>query len=91
MKGQTAILISSQPGVYFEHKINSGSFDAPTNIAAAIPIFGGDRFYMIAGVRLSLLNKYPVLPIGGVLWHISDKWDLRAYVPNPRLVYIGLG
>ena len=23
-----------------------------------------------------------------MLWHINDKWDLRAYLPNPRLVYM---
>lgn len=35
----------------------------------------------------SALCRYPVLPIGGILWHISDQWDLRAYLPDPRLVY----
>ena len=84
---QTAFLIESRPGVYFQHKVNSGSFDAPTNIAGVYPIFGGDKFYLVAGVAVSGLARYPVFPIGGILWHISDKWDLRAYLPDPRLVY----
>ena len=84
---QTAFMIESRPGVYFQQKVNTGSFDAPTNIAAAYPIFGGDKFYLIAGVTISGLSRYPVFPIGGILWHINDKWDLRAYLPNPRLVY----
>lgn len=84
---KTALLIETRPGVYFEHKINSGTFDAPTNIAAVYPVFGGDKFYLVAGVTVSALSKYPVLPIGGILWHLSDKWDLRAYLPDPRIVY----
>ena len=87
VNNNAAFMIETQPGVFFEHKINAGSFDAPTRIAVAYPVFGGDKFYLIAGVTVSALLAYPVLPIGGVLWHINDNWDLRAYLPNPRLVY----
>ena len=84
---QTAFLLETRPGVYFQQKATSGSFDSPTNAAAVIPWFGSDKFYIIAGVTVSGLSRYPVFPIGGILWHISDKWDLRAYLPDPRLVY----
>ena len=84
---QTAVLIETHPGVYFQHKINSGSFNSPTIIATALPVFGGDKFYLVSGVALSSLARYPVFPIGGILLHISDKWDLRAYLPDPRIVY----
>jgi hypothetical protein len=84
---QTAFLIESRPGVYFQHKVSSGSFDAPTNIAAVLPFFQSDKFYVIGGVTVSALSRYPVFPIGGILWHINNKWDLRAYLPDPRLVY----
>jgi hypothetical protein len=83
-----AFLLETRPGVYFQQRINSGSFDCPVNLAGVYPIFGGDKFYLVAGAIYSGLSRYPVLPIGGVLWHISDKWDLRAYLPNPRLVYV---
>lgn len=87
VKGNTAILLETRPGVYFEHDINSGAFDSPTTLAIAYPVFGGDKFYLIGGATGSLLRSPGVLPVVGVLWHISDKWDLRAYVPQPRLVY----
>jgi hypothetical protein len=87
VNGQTGLLIETRPGIYFSHKVNSGSFDAPTHIAGAFNIFGGDKFYLVAGVSLSALSRYPVLPIGGIVWHIGDGWDLLAYAPNPRLVY----
>ena len=38
-------------------------------------------------LTIAFLREYPVLPIGGVLWHINEKWDLRAYLPEPKLVY----
>lgn len=84
---KTAFLIETRPGVYFQQKPNSGAFDSPTNVAAVIPWFGSDKFYVIGGVAVSSLSRYPVFPIGGILWHINDKWDLRAYLPDPRLVY----
>jgi hypothetical protein len=88
VNNDTAFEIESRPGVYFQRKVNGGSFDAPTNIAVVVPPFGGDKFYLVGGVALSALAEYPVFPIGGVLWHINDQWDLRGYLPDPRLVYM---
>lgn len=87
VKGETAIFLESRPGVYFQHDINTGAFDAPTTLAAAIPVFGGDKFYLVLGVYGSLLTNYPVLPFIGAVWHINDQWDLRAVLPEPRLTY----
>jgi hypothetical protein len=84
---KAAFLIESRPGVYFQQRVNSGAFDAPTHIAGVFPFFHSDKFYLIGGVAVSGLSRFPVIPIGGLLWHISDKWDLRAYLPNPRIVY----
>jgi len=88
VNGKIAFLAETRPGLYFQQKATSGAFDAPTNIAAVVPLFGGDKVYVIGGATLSGLSRYPVFPIGGILWHISDKWDLRAYLPDPRLVYV---
>jgi hypothetical protein len=87
VNGKIAFLAETRPGVYFQQKVNSGTFDSPTNIVTVLPLFGGDKVYVIGGVTISGLSRYPVFPIGGILWHISDKWDLRAYLPDPRLVY----
>ncbi|MEA3188186.1 MAG: hypothetical protein QOD99_2016, partial [Chthoniobacter sp.] len=84
--GERAFFIESKPGVYIAHDLDTGAFDAPTNIVMAYPLVEG-KFYLIGGVTIGILREYPVLPIGGVLWHISDKWDLRAYLPEPKLVY----
>jgi hypothetical protein len=83
---QTAFVIETRPGVYFERKVSGGSFDAPTDASVVIPI-SKDKVYLVAGFIVSGLGRYPILPIGGLLWHINEKWDLRAYLPDPRLVY----
>lgn len=87
VKNDAAILLESRPGVYFQHDINTGAFDAPTTLAAAIPVFGGDKFYLVLGAYGSLLGNYPVVPFIGAIWHINDQWDLRAVLPEPRLTY----
>ena len=84
---KTAFMIETRPGVYFQQKVNSGAVDSPTDIVGVVPI-SGDKVYLVGGVAISALSRYPVFPIGGLLWHISDKWDLRAYLPDPRLVYV---
>ena len=87
VKGEVGILLETRPGVYFEHDINSGAFDSPTTLALAYPVFGGDKFYVIGGVAGALLWSPNIIPVVGVLWHINDQWDLRGYLPEPRLVY----
>jgi hypothetical protein len=84
-EGERGFYIESRPGMYFAHDLDSGAFDAPTDVVLAYPL--SNKVYLIGGVTVGLLREYPVLPIGGVLWHINDKWDLRAYLPEPKLVY----
>lgn len=83
---QAAFMIETRPGVYFEHKINAGAFDSPVTLTLAFPLYG-DKVYGVAGAYISALVSPPVFPIGGIDWVISDKWDLRAVYPEPRLVY----
>jgi len=83
---ETAFMIETRPGVYFEHTINAGSFDSPVTLTLAFPLFG-DNVYGVVGAYVSALVSPPVFPIGGIDWKISDKWDLRAVFPEPRLVY----
>jgi hypothetical protein len=83
---QSRIFIESHPGLYAAHELDVEMFDAPTIIGGVFPLVD-DKLYVAAGVSLSLLRSYPVLPIGGIIWHISHDWDLEACLPNPRLYY----
>jgi hypothetical protein len=57
------------------HELNGKNFDAPTDIGGAFPLVD-DRLYFAGGVWFSLFRSVPVLRIGGIIWHISNKWDL---------------
>lgn len=83
---QTRLFIASHPGIYLVHDIRTAVFDIPTAIGGIFPLVD-DKVYLAAGVSLSMLRSYPVLPIGGIIWHINDVWDLEACLPNPRIYF----
>jgi len=78
--------LDSRPGLYFSHDLNGNSFDSPTTLTLSYPLMEG-QMVLVGGMRASILSGYPVLPVGGILWHINNAWDLQAVVPKPRLVY----
>lgn len=85
VNGRTAILIETQPGIYFEHDINSGSFDAPVKAVGVIRL--SDSVFAVVGARYSALSSYPLLPLVGVHWQIDEQWTLSLVPPDPRLIY----
>ncbi len=85
VKGRTAILVETQPGAYFEHDINSGTFDVPTKAVGVIRLT--NSLFGVVGARYSALSNYPVVPVAGVHWLINDQWTLSLIPPDPRLIY----
>ena len=86
INGDQAFLIQTHPGFYFSHTIRASAFDSPTDIGSAFVIVR-DKVIGFLGITTSILRKYPVAPFGGILWHIDPKWDLKAILPQPRLIY----
>lgn len=87
VNGKTGLFITSKPGVYFsdDHSISTANFDFPTNIGGIVPL--SKKFYLLLGVHTSILAHYPVFPIVGAVWLISDNLRLEAIPPTPRLIY----
>jgi hypothetical protein len=85
--GQPGAFITSKPGVYYSDSdsISTANFDFPTSIGAIVPL--SKKFYLLVGIHTSILSEYPVLPIGGVIWLISDHLRLEAVPPEPKLIY----
>lgn len=83
--GRPAIFLEALPGVYFEHDIDTDTFDVPARAASAFKVM--DNVYGLIGVSYSGFRKYPVLPFAGVQWMINDQWTLSLMPPNPRLIY----
>lgn len=83
--GRPAVYLEALPGAYFEHDIDTDTFDVPVRVASAFKLM--DKVYAVAGATYSGFRKYPVLPIVGVQWMINDHWTLSLMPPDPRLIY----
>lgn len=89
VNGQTGFFVEASPGLYFANNaVSASSFDAPITLALAYPIFGGNRFYLVAGVTYSSLRAYTLFPVLGIDWAITDQLHLKLYGTDPRLSYM---
>jgi hypothetical protein len=92
-QGEPAIFLRTRPGVFYSdiNQVHVASIDAPTDVGGIVPgtlLYSGfKKVYFLVGAHFSLLSKYPVLPIGGVVWLINDKFRLEGIPPEPRLIY----
>jgi hypothetical protein len=77
-----------RPGFYGEDDFREDSFDIPITVARAW-VLKPEKIFLITGVNVAFLRgEYPVLPVVGLVWHMSDQWLLYGVVPEPRLVYM---
>ena len=86
VRRRPAAFITTSPGVYFSDfdDISTGNFDAPTALGTIVPV--NKKFFLLLGVRASLLARIPVFPIAGAVWLINDRMRLEAIPPEPRLI-----
>ena len=76
-----------QPGFYTQSDIGISSFDVPISLGR-IFVVREKKFYIFGGAYASFLRGgSPVLPLGGVIWIVSDKVRLLGLLPDPRLIY----
>jgi hypothetical protein len=93
VQGEPALFLRTRPGVFYSdiHQVHIASIDAPTDAGGIIPgtVLNSNfkKVYFLVGAHFSLLSKYPVLPIGGMVWLISDHLRLEAIPPEPRLIF----
>ncbi len=87
VKGEQSIVIEARPGVYFQHDINSGTFNVLVRVGTAVPL--SDTVFFAIGGEYSGLSRYPFLPEVGIVWLIDQekKWILLATLPEPKLLY----
>jgi hypothetical protein len=77
-----------RPGFYTEDDFRADSFDIPITLARAW-VLRPEKIFLITGVNVAFLRgQYPVLPVVGLVWHMSDQWLLYGVVPEPRLIYM---
>jgi len=85
VRGRTAILLETRPGFYFEDDIEMDTFDAPSKAAM---VFGvSDKFFLVGGVSYASMRSYPLIPIVGFVWNVTDRLSLNIVPPEPRVIY----
>jgi len=82
---ETAILIETRPGVYFENDIAGRNFDSPTTIGFAFRL--SENFIGVVGASYGSFRPYPILPGIGFKWTISDRLTMTAIFPKASLDY----
>jgi len=75
-----------EPGLYSDfHDISWRDFNAPL-VLGGVYLASADVQWFF-GLRADVRTQYPVLPVAGVRWKLSDKWTLNLMLPNPRVEY----
>jgi hypothetical protein len=86
-QGEVGAFFRVSPGIYYSdlNQVNSGNFNAPIALGTILPI--GKKFYVLVGLENNVLAKYPVFPILGFVWLITDHLRVMATPPDPELIY----
>jgi opacity protein-like surface antigen len=78
--------VETEPGIYGDFQnINWRDFDSPL-VIGGIYLASADVQWFL-GLRVDVRCEYPVLPVAGVRWKLSDEWTLNFMLPNPRVEY----
>ncbi len=85
IQGKPAFFLRASPGLYFIDSAGSDSFDIPT-------VFGGaykfsDNFILLYGATYAGMREYPILPVIGFLWDITEDIQFNLAFPRPGLTY----
>src|ERR1043166_2182251 len=78
--------LTLHPGVYFQNEITSRSFDIPIELYSAMKVT--EKFYFVLGISAAMFREFPVVPIGGPIWLITDTLRLEGIFPRPSLVWV---
>ncbi|HEY2614748.1 MAG TPA: hypothetical protein VGI42_03500 [Chthoniobacterales bacterium] len=81
------IRLEVHPGFYGTEADDFGrdTFNVPVVLGGTYIFSSSLQF--IFGVGFDALQKYPVLPGGGIRWRFAPQWLLNAVIPTPRLEY----
>lgn len=78
--------VEAEPGIYGDFdNIDWRDFNAPL-VIGGIYLASADVQWFL-GLRMDVRCEYPVLPVAGVRWKLSDEWTLNLMLPSPRVEY----
>lgn len=83
-EGETAATIYASPGIYGS-EIDSDAFNVP--ITAYIAHRLTPNVVAVVGARYNEWSMYQILPSGGFIWTINDRWKMRAIATAPKMEF----
>ena len=79
--------IQVRPGIYTQDDFDGAAFDAPITLGR-IFVLQEDHLYMFVGLNAAFLRgRFPVIPLGGLIWEPNDQWKVVGMLPEPRVIY----
>ncbi len=81
-----SVFASVSPGVYSDFEDVTWD-DVMAFGILAVQWTATDSVEFYAGARINPVDKFPVLPLAGLKWDISDSWRIDAMYPRPSLVW----
>jgi hypothetical protein len=75
-----------RPGLYTDFRTTPpDSFRAPGQ--AIVLLRAGERLHLVGGIDYVQRNDLQLLPVAGVLWQPSQRWELRLVFPEPKIAF----
>jgi Domain of unknown function (DUF6268) len=79
--------IGAHPGIYSDFQsVSWQDFNVPFEIVGTY--FVSSDLLFIGGVYVDVNSDFPVFPVIGVHWKVSDKWLIEGIAPRPQLQYL---
>lgn len=79
--------IEAHPGIYAQfNDVSWQDFNVPFEVVGTY--FVSSDLLFIGGVYVDVNADFPVFPVGGVRWKVSDKWVIEGIAPRPQLQYL---
>jgi hypothetical protein len=79
--------VGAHPGIYSDFRdVSWQDFNIPFEVVGTY--FVSSDLIFIGGVYVDLNNDFPVYPVLGVHWKVSDKWVIEGIAPRPQLQYL---
>jgi Domain of unknown function (DUF6268) len=78
--------IEAHPGFYGQFRnLSWQDFNVPFEVAGTY--FVSSDLLFIGGVYVDVNSNFPVFPVVGVHWKVSDKWVIEGIAPRPQIQY----
>ena len=83
-EGDVAFALIASPGFYGS-EVDTDSFNVPITAYGSYRL--SPNLVLVAGVRYNEWSMYQLLPSGGLIWTVNDRWKVRGIVTAPKVEY----